>query len=180
MKRGSGEIDWSNINAETISIHGNSGMTLQSNSGIEFGCNNKLTIDVANCDFNISNLLNVQADRINFGATTMIEFLSSDSGGVGIWGELRNTKTNSLYITENDLANYATTEYVNSAIQNVSGGSGEIDWSNITVQFKMFQVEVVKLIGQILMKKIFQYMRATEYIFKQMEILNFIVMVYLN
>ena len=118
---GSGEIDWSNINAETISIQGNSGMTIHSNSGIEFGCNKKLTIDVTNCGFNISNSLNVQADRMNFGASTMIEFVTADnSGGVGIWGELKNTKTNSLYITENDLANYATTEYVNTKIGEIN------------------------------------------------------------
>ena len=68
---------------------------------------------------------------MNFGATTMIEFVCADNGGIGIWGELKNTKTNSLYITENELTNYATTEYVNSAIQNISGGSGSINWSNI-------------------------------------------------
>ena len=50
----------------------------------------------------------------------MIEFLTADGGAVGIWGVLRNTKTNSLYITENELANYATTEYVNTKIVEIT------------------------------------------------------------
>ena len=58
---GSGSIDWSNINAENISITANSLLTLKSNDDIKFGCNKKLSIDVTNCEFNISNYLNVRA-----------------------------------------------------------------------------------------------------------------------